>query len=137
MSVTDLPALNATLNGASFAFLLTGLVLILNRRITAHKVFMTLALVASLLFLASYLAYHFKVGSVKYAGEGWMRPAYFSVLISHTVLAAAVAPMALVTVFRAWTARYDRHVAIARWTLPVWMYVSLTGILVYVMLYRL
>lgn len=136
-TLRSLPALNATLNGASFAFLLTGLVLILNRRITAHKVFMTLALVASLLFLVSYLAYHFKVGSVKYTGEGWMRPAYFSVLISHTVLAAAVAPMALVTVFRAWTARYDRHVAIARWTLPVWMYVSLTGILVYLLLYRL
>ena len=95
------------------------------------------ALVTSTLFLVSYLAYHFQAGSVKYAGQGFMRTAYFAILLSHTVLAALVAPLAIVTVVRAWKEKFDRHVAIARWTLPVWMYVSLTGILVYLMLYQI
>jgi uncharacterized membrane protein YozB (DUF420 family)/cytochrome oxidase Cu insertion factor (SCO1/SenC/PrrC family) len=136
-SIRSLPALNAALNFTSFLFLSAGLAFILNRKITLHKVAMTTALITSLVFLASYVTYHVQAGSVKYAGEGWMRSAYFGILVSHTVLAAAVAPLALVTVIRAWRGTFDRHVAIARWTLPVWMYVSLTGILVYLMLYRL
>lgn len=135
MSVRNLPRLNAGLNGVSFLFLATGLAFILKKRVGLHKASMTAALVASILFLASYVTYHVQVGSVKYDGVGWMRTAYFAILISHTVLAAVVAPMAIVTVVRAWRGRFDRHVAIARWTLPVWMYVSLTGILVYLLLY--
>jgi len=137
LSVRSLPALNAGLNFTSFLFLSAGLAFILNRKITLHKIAMTTALITSLVFLASYVTYHLQAGSVKYAGEGWMRSAYFGILISHTVLAAAVAPLALVTVIRAWRGTFDRHVAIARWTLPVWMYVSLTGILVYLMLYQI
>jgi protein SCO1/2 len=137
LSVKTLPKVNAILNGTSFLFLALGLAFILNRRIFLHKASMTLALIASLAFLACYVTYHLEVGSVKYAGGGWMRSAYFGILLTHTVLAAVVAPMAVVTVVRAWTARLDRHVALARWTLPIWMYVSLTGILVYLMLYRL
>ena len=95
------------------------------------------ALGTSALFLVSYLAYHFQAGSVKYAGEGMMRTLYLGVLLSHTILAALVAPLAIVTVVRAWKESFDRHRAIARWTLPIWMYVSLTGILVYLMLYQL
>ena len=137
VSVRSMPALNAALNGTSFVFLSTGLALILRRRLVLHKVAMTAALVTSLLFLACYVYYHLQVGSVKYTGEGWMRPAYFGVLLSHTILAAVVAPMAIITVFLAWRNRLGGHVAIARYTLPIWMYVSLTGILVYLMLYRL
>ena len=137
MSVRMLPRLNAALNGTSFILLSLGLAFILSKKVTPHKVCMTSALVTSILFLVSYLAYHFQAGSVKYAGEGLMRTAYFGVLLSHTVLAALVAPLAIVTVVRAWRGRFDRHVAIARWTLPVWMYVSLTGILVFLMLYKL
>lgn len=137
VSVRSLPRLNAVLNFTSFLFLSAGLAFILNRKIGAHKAAMTAALVTSLVFLASYLTYHFQAGSVKYAGTGWMRSAYFAILLSHTILAAIVAPMALVTVVRAWRGSFDRHVAIARWTLPVWMYVSLTGILVYLMLYQI
>jgi uncharacterized membrane protein YozB (DUF420 family) len=96
---------------------------------------MLTAFFASALFLASYVYYHVQVGSVPYEGVGLMRTAYFAVLISHTVLAVTVAPLAIITVWRAWKGRFDRHMAIARWTLPVWMYVSLTGILVYILLY--
>ncbi|HEU4339298.1 MAG TPA: DUF420 domain-containing protein [Planctomycetota bacterium] len=137
VSVRSLPRLNAVLNFTSFLFLSAGLAFILNRKIGAHKVAMTMALITSLVFLASYVTYHIQAGSVKYAGTGWMRTAYFAILLSHTILAAIVAPMALVTVIRAWRGTFDRHVAIARWTLPVWMYVSLTGILVYLMLYQM
>ncbi|HZL73715.1 MAG TPA: DUF420 domain-containing protein, partial [Planctomycetota bacterium] len=137
LSVRSLPALNAALNFTSFLFLSAGLAFILNRKITLHKIAMTTALITSMIFLASYVTYHVQAGSVKYAGEGWMRSAYFGILISHTVLAAAVAPLALITVIRAWRGTFDRHVAIARWTLPVWMYVSLTGILVYLVLYQI
>ena len=137
LSVRSLPKLNAALNGTSFLFLSLGLAFILKKNVARHKVCMTTALVASALFLVSYLAYHVQVGSVKYGGEGVLRVAYFGILLTHTVLAVAVAPLALITVSRAWRGTFDRHVAIARWTLPMWMYVSLTGILVYLMLYRL
>ena len=135
LSVRTLPRLNAALNGASFLFLSMGLAFILNRKIGFHKACMTTAFFTSALFLVSYLTYHFQAGSVKYAGEGWMRNAYFAVLISHTVLAILVAPLAIVTIRLAWHEKFDRHMSIARWTLPLWMYVSLTGILVYTLLY--
>jgi uncharacterized membrane protein YozB (DUF420 family) len=136
-SIRSLPALNAVLNFTSFLFLSTGLAFVLNRKIGLHKAAMTAAFLTSILFLASYVTYHLNAGSVKYGGTGWMRTAYFGVLLSHTVLAALVGPLALITIIRAWRESYDRHVTIARWTLPIWMYVSLTGILVYLMLYQL
>lgn len=137
VSLRTLPRLNAVLNGTSFLFLTTGFLFILKRQVTLHKLCMTGALVASLVFLGSYVYYHLHAGSVRYPGEGMARSAYLGLLITHTILAAVVAPMALVTVWRAWRGRFDRHMAIARWTLPIWLYVSLTGILVYVLLYEL
>jgi len=135
MTIADLPALNATLNATSAALLFAGYVCIRGGRRRAHAACMLTALLSSTLFLASYLTYHFHVGSVPYRGGGFTRPLYFTILISHTILAAAVVPLALVTVARAARRRFDRHVAIARYTLPVWLYVSLTGVVIYVMLY--
>ncbi|HYS06998.1 MAG TPA: DUF420 domain-containing protein [Candidatus Dormibacteraeota bacterium] len=137
MSVSELPALNASLNAASAVLLSFGYVCIRRRRIAAHRVCMLLALLTSALFLASYLTYHYHAGSMPFRGTGWTRPAYFTLLISHTILAAAVVPLALVTVTRAARGRFDRHVAIARYTLPIWMYVSITGVVIYVVLYGL
>ena len=137
MSVSELPALNASLNAASAVLLSFGYVCIRRRRIAAHRVCMLLALLTSALFLASYLTYHYHTGSMPFRGTGWTRPAYFALLISHTILAAAVVPLALVTVTRAARRRFDRHVAIARYTLPIWMYVSVTGVVIYVVLYGL
>jgi len=135
MTVSDLPALNASLNATSAVLLCSGYVCIRLRRIAAHRACMLLALLSSAVFLASYLTYHAHVGSVPYRGSGWTRPLYFTILISHTILAASVVPLALVTVARAARRRFDRHVAIARWTLPIWIYVSLTGVVIYCMLY--
>jgi len=136
-SIRTLPRLNAILNGASFLFLSFGFGFILKKRIGLHKACMTTAFFTSILFLASYLTYHVQAGSVKYTGEGWMRTAYFAVLLSHTVLAILVAPLSVVTARLAWHEKFDRHRTIARWTLPLWMYVSLTGILVYLVLYQM
>ncbi|OLD64348.1 MAG: hypothetical protein AUI47_06430 [Acidobacteria bacterium 13_1_40CM_2_68_5] len=135
MRLTDLPALNAVLNGTSAVLLAAGYVLIRQRRIAAHRACMLLALVTSAAFLVSYLTYHYHVGSVAYRGAGWARPVYFTILITHTILAAAVVPLALVTVTRALRERFDRHVRIARLTLPIWFYVSVTGVVIYLMLY--
>jgi len=137
MDVRQLPALNALLNTASAILLVTGYRFIRQGRRDAHRAAMTAALIVSAVFLASYLVYHAQVGSVKFQKTGWIRPVYFTILISHTVLAACVAPMALVTVWRAWKGRFDRHRRLARITLPLWLYVSVTGVAVYVMLYRL
>ena len=137
MSVSELPALNASLNAASAVLLSCGYVCIRRRRIAAHRVCMLLALLTSALFLASYLTYHYHAGSIPFRGTGWTRPAYFTLMISHTILAAAVVPLALVTVTRAARRRFDRHVAIARYTLPIWMYVSVTGVVIYAALYGL
>ena len=131
------PALNASLNGASAAFLLTGRVLIANRRMAAHRVCMIAAVVASALFLACYLFFHFKVGNILFLGQGWARPVYFAILISHVILAMVIVPLAIVTLNRGLRARYDKHRAIARWTWPLWMYVSVTGVLIYYLLYHL
>ena len=135
MSLADLPALNAVLNGTSAVLLAVGYVLIRQRRIAAHRACMLLALVTSAAFLVSYLTYHYHVGSVAYRGAGWARPVYFTILITHTILAVAVVPLALVTVTRALRERFDRHVRIARLTLPIWFYVSVTGVVIYLMLY--
>ena len=130
------PPLNATLNGTSAALLLTGRVLIAKRRIVAHRICMIAAVVASALFLACYLFFHFKVGNILFLGQGWVRPVYFTILISHVTLAMVIVPMAIVTLTRGLRGRYPQHRAIARWTWPLWMYVSITGVLVYFMLYQ-
>ena len=130
------PALNASLNGASAALLLTGRVLIAKHRMAAHRACMIAAVVASALFLACYLFFHFKVGNILFLGQGWARPVYFAILISHVILAMVIVPLAIVTLNRGLRARYDKHRAIARWTWPLWMYVSITGVIVYFMLYQ-
>lgn len=137
MDVRDLPALNALLNSLAAILLLVGYALIRLGRKDAHRNVMIAALVCSGLFLTSYLYYHYQVGSVKFQGTGSARTLYFAVLISHTILAAAVPFLAVVTVIFAWRKRWAKHTGIARWTLPIWLYVSVTGVLVYLMLYRM
>jgi uncharacterized membrane protein YozB (DUF420 family) len=128
---------NALLNGTSALLLVTGYLLIRRRRVSAHRACMLAAFVASAVFLASYLTLRYYAGMTRFTGQGWIRPVYFSILVSHTILAAAIVPLALMTLTRALRARFDRHARIARWTLPLWLYVSVTGVLVYVILYRL
>ena len=135
--VSALPTVNAILNGTSAILLVTGYVLIRRRNVTAHRACMGTAFVTSTVFLISYLTLRYYAGMTSFTGQGWIRPVYFTILISHTILAAAIVPLALVTLSRALRARFDRHVRIARWTLPLWLYVSVTGVVVYVMLYHL
>jgi uncharacterized membrane protein YozB (DUF420 family) len=135
--VSVLPTLNALLNGTSALLLVTGYLLIRRRRVSAHRACMLAAFVASAVFLASYLTLRYYAGMTRFTGQGWIRPVYFSILVSHTILAAAIVPLVLMTLTRALRARFDRHARIARWTLPLWLYVSVTGVLVYVILYRL
>ncbi len=137
MEISNLPALNALLNGAAATLLTAGYVLIRQGRVAQHKGCMLAALGTSALFLASYLIYHYHVGSRPFPGEGTVRVVYFVILITHVVLAAAILPLALVTAARGLAGRYDRHVRIARWTLPIWLYVSVTGVVIYLMLYQL
>ncbi|MBI1722430.1 MAG: DUF420 domain-containing protein [Gemmatimonadetes bacterium] len=117
--------------------LVTGWTLIRRRRILAHRACMIAAFSVSVLFLTSYLYYHAHIGSKPFPGRGWIRPVYFAILISHTVLAAAIVPLALTTLYRGLAAQYPKHKRIARWTLPLWLYVSVTGVVVYLLLYRL
>jgi uncharacterized membrane protein YozB (DUF420 family) len=137
VSVTDLPALNASLNALATLFLLAGYVCVRRQKILAHRACMLAALATSALFLTSYLIYHYNVGSRPFTGTGAIRVVYFAVLISHVLLAIAIVPLVLVTVSRALTRRFDRHRRIARITWPLWMYVSITGVIVYAMLYRM
>jgi putative membrane protein len=137
MEITDLPALNATLNGIAACFLVAGYVLIRRGERTLHKRCMLGALATSALFLVSYLIYHWHVGSRPFTGEGAVRVLYFVILVTHIVLAAAILPLALVTTARGLLWQLDRHVRVARWTLPIWLYVSVTGVIVYLMLYRM
>jgi putative membrane protein len=137
MSVTDLPALNATLNGIAALFLVAGYVCIRTGRRELHKRCMLGALTASALFLTSYVIYHAQAGSRPFEGQGVVRVVYFAILLTHVVLAAAILPLALVTTARGLRSHFARHVRIARWTLPIWLYVSVTGVVIYVMLYRL
>jgi uncharacterized membrane protein YozB (DUF420 family) len=131
------PVIDATLNGTTAILLLIGRNLIKRGRMAAHRAVMIAALTSSTLFLTSYLYYHYHVGSVHFQGQGLSRPLYFSILISHTILAIVIVPMVIITLSRALRERFDRHRAIARWTFPLWMYVSVTGVIVYVMLYHL
>lgn len=137
MTVTDLPALNACLNATSAVLLATGYVLIRRGRRDAHKRVMLAALVSSALFLTSYLVYHAQVGSVRFRGQGPVRTVYFTILLTHTVLAVAIVPLVGMTLVPALRARFDRHRRLARITLPLWAYVSVTGVVIYWMLYRL
>jgi len=137
VSVTDLPAVNASLNAISTVLLLTGYVFIRRGERQKHKACMIAALVTSTLFLTSYVIYHAQVGSVPFKGTGWIRTVYFAVLIPHVILAAAIVPPILITASRGLSAKYDKHRRIARWTLPLWLYVSITGVIVYLMLYQL
>jgi uncharacterized membrane protein YozB (DUF420 family) len=130
------PALNATLNGTSAVLLITGRVLIARGRIAAHRACMIAAVTASGLFLGCYLFFHFKVGNILFLGQGWARPLYFTILISHVILAIVIVPLAVITLRRGLKGRYDKHRAIARWAWPLWMYVSVTGVIVYFMLYQ-
>ncbi len=137
MTLSSLPTLNAILNGVSGLFLVAGYLMIRQRRIRAHRAYMVSAFTTSTLFLISYLTYHFNVGSVAFTGQGAIRVVYFTILISHVVLAALILPLALTTLVQALRERFDQHARIARWTLPIWLYVSVTGVVVYLMLYRL
>ena len=137
MAISDLPALNATLNGIAGALLALGYYFIRRKRIAAHRACMLSAFAASTLFLVSYLIYHSQVGSRPFPGHGGVRLLYFTILSTHIVLAAAIVPMALITLRRGLKLDVARHRRIARWTWPLWMYVSVTGVVIYVMLYRL
>jgi putative membrane protein len=132
-----LPTINATLNGAAAVLLIWGYTLIRRRRIATHRKVMTAAFVTSCLFLICYLVYHAQVGSVPFQKTGFIRTVYFTILITHTTLAAAVPVLAVITLRRARAGKFDRHRAIARWTLPIWLYVSVTGVVVYLMVYHL
>src|SRR3954464_15211898 len=130
------PALNASLNGASGVLLLVGHSFIKKQRVAAHRTCMLAAFTCSTVFLACYLYYHYHVGIIYFRGHGWIRPVYFTLLLTHTILAVVVVPMVLVTLARALRSDFERHRAIARWTYPIWLYVSVTGVLVYFFVYR-
>jgi putative membrane protein len=133
--VYHLPAVNATLNGTSAVFLLTGYFMIRSGKILAHKACMLTAFVCSSVFLCGYLYYHFTIGLVRFGGEGWIRPVYFTILTTHTILAIVIVPLVLIALYRALTDQFMKHRAIARWTFPLWLYVSVTGVIVYWLLY--
>src|SRR6266404_9080049 len=130
-------ALNASLNGISAILLAGGYAAIRSGKREVHKYFMVSAFGVSTVFLASYLLYHYRVGHVAFQGQGWIRPVYFALLISHTMLAIVIVPLILVTLRRAWLEKFDKHRLIARWTLPLWFYVCVTGVIVYLMLYQI
>ena len=137
MDYSKLPHLNALLNATSGLLLVAGFYFITRRRITAHLRCMTSALVVSCIFLVSYLVYHYNHGSTRFTGQGFIRPVYFTILLTHTVLAVVIVPLVFVTLRRAWRGDFARHRRVARWTFPLWLYVSITGVLVYLMLYQL
>jgi putative membrane protein len=131
-------AFNATLNGTSAVLLAAGYTAIRSGKIALHKKFMVSAFFVSCTFLVSYLIYHFRIRQViHFQGQGWIRPVYFALLTSHTILAIVIVPMIIVTLRRAWLQRFDKHRVIARWTLPLWFYVSVTGVIVYFMVYQI
>jgi len=136
MTIHDLPAINATLNGISGVLLIVGYVLMRAGRIDLHRRVMLAAFVTSSVFLVCYVIYHAQVGSVRFTRQGNVRPLYFTILITHVTLAAVTLPLAIVTLSRGLKGRYVKHRAIARWALPIWLYVSVTGVLVYVLLYQ-
>ncbi len=130
-------ALNASLNGLSAILLAGGYAAIRAGKRDVHKAFMVSAFAVSTVFLASYLLYHYRVGHVVFHGQGWIRPVYFTLLTSHTILAIVIVPLILITLRRAWLEKFDKHKRIARWTLPLWFYVCVTGVIVYLMVYQI
>jgi putative membrane protein len=136
MSIRMLPSLNAILNATSGILIIIGYVMIRRKKVAAHRACMIGAVSASIIFLISYLIYHFNVGATRFAGTGWSRPFYFTVLISHTILAVTLVPFVIMTLRRALKGDFARHRKIARWTFPMWVYVSITGVIVYFMLYH-
>lgn len=137
VALSTWPLLNAVLNGTSALLLSSGFVAIRRRRIAVHKACMLTACATSVLFLVSYLLYHYQVGSTAFTGQGTIRVVYFTVLISHTVLAVVIVPLVIMTLCRAWREQWPRHRRLARWTFPLWLYVSVTGVVIYIMLYQL
>jgi len=137
VSLSDLPALNATLNATSAVLLMSGYAFIRRGYVRRHRAAMISACIVSALFLTSYVIYHANIGSKPFPGQGPIRLVYFTILLTHVLLAITVPPLALITLSRGLRAKFDRHVAIARWTFPIWMYVSVTGVIVYLMLYQL
>jgi len=135
LPLSSIPALNAILNASSAVFLIAGLTCILRGKILAHKICMLCAFVCSTVFLGFYLYFHFHAGLIRFGGQGWIRPVYFTILISHTILAVVSLPLVLVTLSFALSSRFAKHRRIARWTLPIWLYVSITGVIVYWLLY--
>ncbi len=131
----SLPAVNATLNGACTVFLVAGYAFIRNRKIALHRFCMVTAFLCSTVFLVLYLYFHFHAGLIRFGGQGWIRPVYFTILITHTTLAIVIVPLVLMTLTHALRERFAQHRAIARWTLPLWLYVSITGVVVYWLLY--
>jgi uncharacterized membrane protein YozB (DUF420 family) len=136
ITMLHLPTVNAVLNFTSAVLLSFGLFFILKKNVFAHRVCMTSAIGVSTIFLASYVTYHLKMGSTKFLGTGWIRPCYFAILISHSILAVIIVPLVLVTFVRAWAGRFEAHKKIARWTWPIWMYVSVSGVVIYLLLYH-
>ncbi len=137
MALSDLPAVTACLNGLSTCFLVAGFILIRRKRTTAHRNCMLGAVTTSTLFLACYIYYHLHAGRTVFKDPAWFRPIYLTLLFTHTVLAVAIVPMVIVTLVRALRQRFDQHKRIARWTLPLWLYVSVTGVLIYFLLYQI
>jgi putative membrane protein len=137
LSYSSLAPLNAILNSTAALLLVAGFVFIKRKNVAAHRACMISALVVSAAFLTSYLTYHLHVGEVRFGGAGWIRPVYFAILIPHIILAGVIVPMALVTLYFALRGRFQSHRTIARWTWPIWIYVSVTGVVIYLMLYRL
>ena len=135
MALSDLPAVNACLNGLSTCFLVAGFILIRRKRVAAHRTCMLGAVASSTLFLACYIYYHLHAGRTEFKDPAWFRPIYLTLLLTHTVLAVTIVPMVIVTLVRALRQRFDQHKRIARWTLPLWLYVSVTGVLIYYLLY--
>ena len=137
IEISDIPTVNATLNTISGILLTIGYVLIRQRRIEAHKRCMLAAFAVSVLFLISYVIYHANAGSTPFTRQGWIRPVYFTILISHIILAFVIVPLALRTLYLAWRERFEQHRRIAKITLPLWLYVSVTGVIIYLMLYQM
>jgi putative membrane protein len=135
MSYSDLPAINASLNGLSAIFLLVGLFFILRKNVPAHRFCMLSALTSSIIFLICYLTYHYHAGTTRFLKPAWFRTIYLALLLTHTVLAVVIVPLIVITLTRAFKLRFEQHKKIARWTWPLWMYVSVTGVVIYYLLY--
>lgn len=136
MSANDLPTINALLNSMSAAFLITGFIFIKRKNRNAHKRAMLTAFTLSALFLVSYIIYHYTAGATTFTAEGWIRPVYFTILITHTILATVILPPILILLYRAWKKQFAKHARLARWTFPAWLYVSVTGVIIYMILYH-